>query len=551
MIFHAGMDQPQPPTNPRQNSLARFYPWFLVLLVLLLVGFIRVRLLDMPLERDEGEYAYAGQLILQGIPPYTLVYNMKLPGTYFAYALGMALFGQTTAGIHLTLLLVDSLIIIFLFLLGRKHFSLVIGLVACATYAIIAVSPAVLGSAAHATHFVVLCAVPATLLLWSAAESKRWPTLFFSGLLYGLGFLMKQQGVCFCLFGCAFLIWQEWQTKPVSWPHFSKRCLIFGLGLILPFATLCLVLAALGLFAKFWFWTFTYASAYVASVSLADGIAALCAYLRQTLVIYFCFFILAAAGLFLGWRDMLRQKQMIVVTGFLFFSFFGTSIGLYFRPHYFILSLPALALLAGLGVESLGRALLLRQAKIISSVLYFAVFCWAIWVGRRTYFQMTPLQISPVLYQESPFVQSIKVAQYIREHSAKNASIVVLGSEPEIYFYAQRHSATGYIYAYALMEEHRDAPKMQREMIREIEQNKPEYLVQVGYKYSWLLRDSSDTEILDWMERYTKEFYQLTGLVNTGPDGKTVYLWDDAAKKYQGRLQQFLMIYRRQPAAAR
>ena len=24
----------------------------------------------MPLERDEGEYAYAGQLILQGIPPY-------------------------------------------------------------------------------------------------------------------------------------------------------------------------------------------------------------------------------------------------------------------------------------------------------------------------------------------------------------------------------------------------------------------------------------------------------------------------------------------------
>lgn len=37
-----------------------------------------------PLERDEGEYAYAGQLMLQGIPPYQLAYNMKLPGTYAA-----------------------------------------------------------------------------------------------------------------------------------------------------------------------------------------------------------------------------------------------------------------------------------------------------------------------------------------------------------------------------------------------------------------------------------------------------------------------------------
>lgn len=87
----------------------------MVLVVLLFVGYIRVRLLEMPLERDEGEYAYAGQLILQGIPPYELAYNMKLPGTYFAYTLGMKLFGQTTAGIHMTLLAVNSLTIVFVF----------------------------------------------------------------------------------------------------------------------------------------------------------------------------------------------------------------------------------------------------------------------------------------------------------------------------------------------------------------------------------------------------------------------------------------------------
>jgi Dolichyl-phosphate-mannose-protein mannosyltransferase len=156
----------QPAANSSRSSLARFWPWLMVLIVLLFVGYVRVRLLEMPLERDEGEYAYAGQLILQGIPPYELAYNMKLPGTYFAYAVGMAVFGQTTTGIHLMLLAVNALTIIFVFLLGRKLFGVTAALAACASYGIMTLSPLVLGMAAHATHFVALFAVPATWLLW-------------------------------------------------------------------------------------------------------------------------------------------------------------------------------------------------------------------------------------------------------------------------------------------------------------------------------------------------------------------------------------------------
>ena len=60
--------------------------------IVALVVFVRLRLLQIPLERDEGEYAYSGQLMLEGIPPYQLAWNMKLPGTYAAYAVMMALF---------------------------------------------------------------------------------------------------------------------------------------------------------------------------------------------------------------------------------------------------------------------------------------------------------------------------------------------------------------------------------------------------------------------------------------------------------------------------
>src|SRR5271170_5087362 len=122
------MDNQPATKNSSRNSLVRLWPWLVVLAVLLFVGFIRVRLLEMPLERDEGEYAYAGQLILQGIPPYELAYNMKLPGTYYAYAPGMAVFGQTTAGVHLTVTVANALTIIFVFLLARKLFGITAGM---------------------------------------------------------------------------------------------------------------------------------------------------------------------------------------------------------------------------------------------------------------------------------------------------------------------------------------------------------------------------------------------------------------------------------------
>src|SRR6266404_3463270 len=94
-----------PGANVAEASRARWLAFAVVGLVILLFAGIRWRVREMPLERDEGEYAYAGQLILQGIPPYQLAYNMKLPGTYAAYAAILRVFGSTPAGIHAGLLL--------------------------------------------------------------------------------------------------------------------------------------------------------------------------------------------------------------------------------------------------------------------------------------------------------------------------------------------------------------------------------------------------------------------------------------------------------------
>src|SRR6266540_3084302 len=133
---------------------------------------IRIRLLEIALERDEGEYAYAGQLMLQGIPPYQLAYNMKFPGTYAAYAVMMAIFGQTIAGIHLGLLLVNLATITLIFFLGRRLLDSVAGLVAAVTYAILSVNPSVLGLAAHVEHVVNVPVLGGTLLLLGPSRNS-------------------------------------------------------------------------------------------------------------------------------------------------------------------------------------------------------------------------------------------------------------------------------------------------------------------------------------------------------------------------------------------
>src|SRR5512136_3438095 len=93
-------------------DLSKYRPWIAVAIVIAFVAAVRIRLLQIPLERDEGEFAYMGQLMLQGIPPYLLAYNMKFPGIYAAYALMMAIFGQTIAAIHLGLMIVNAIAVI-------------------------------------------------------------------------------------------------------------------------------------------------------------------------------------------------------------------------------------------------------------------------------------------------------------------------------------------------------------------------------------------------------------------------------------------------------
>ncbi len=511
----------------------RHWAWLSVALVILFMVVVRVRLRETPLERDEGEYAYAGQLMLQGIPPYKLAYNMKLPGTYAAYALLMALFGQTIAGIHLGLTVVNAACIVLIFLVGRRMLDEVAGVVAAVTYAFMSMSPSVLGLQAHATHFVVLPMLWGTYILLRAAETGRLRALFASGILFGVAFVMKQHGVLFGVCGFLYLVWVRarvqkeefaWskiraRSVPFNWRKYSRELGAFSAGTVLPYLATCLALWWAGVFSQFTFWTISYARKYISAVPLGNGPELFRDALRVVTSPSLLFWLLAAFGAVVMWSDRRMRRHAIFLVGLLLCSWISISLGLYFRAHYFILLLPVLSLLAGAGVSR--GVYLLRQTR--SAERFLAVpaiglllvgLCSSLILHGEIWFALAPVKVCRQTYGDNLFPAAVDVSDYIRANSDSRASIAVLGSEPEIYFYARRHSATGYIYMYPLMETHDYALKMQEDMIHEIETARPAYVVFVGVEKSWLLQPGAKQRVQGWWPDYWSTRYDLVRSIN-------------------------------------
>ncbi len=534
------------------GKLVQFAWWALAIIAFTLVIVIRIRLLGIPLERDEGEYAYAGQLILQGIPPYKLAYNMKFPGTYAAYAVIMSIFGQTIHAIHLGLLLVNFATIALIFLVGRRLVNTMAGVTAAASYAVLSVSPSVLGLAAHATNFVVLPVLGGILLLLKEqrvtasepSQPKQLVRLFASGLLFGIGALMKQPGLLFILFGAIYIVWND-LNRWLSLNRTRLRILIFVTAVAVPLGVTSLILWQAGVFDKFCFWTINYAWQYGSLVPVSQAPQILLRSVNEVVLTGWPVWVLAAIGALTALWDQRTRASILFLIGFLFISALAVCPGFYFRTHYFILGLPAVSLLAGAAISKLTEILegRLIRVRLVPLLLFAVALSVPILLDKKIFFEVSPNQACGLIYPDNPFLESVRIGTYVSEQTESGDTIAVLGSEPEIYFYSHRHSATGYIYTYGLMEPQKYAQQMQQEMIREIEAARPKYLISVAMVYSWLRRPDSAEAIFNWANEYMAQDYTATGFANITTT-KTDYFFGDVPQSVE-TLKNYILIYRR------
>ncbi len=509
-------------------------------MIVLLVLIVRLRLLPIPLERDEGEYAYAGQLILEGVPPFKLAFNIKLPGTYAAYAAMMAVLGQTTVGIHLGFLVVNLAALALLYLIARRLLDAEQAALACICYALFSLSPGVLGLQGHATHLVVLMALGGLSLLLRARASERLWTFCWSGMLFGLSFLCKQPGIFFGMYGGAILLRDAAQAPASERAGRLGHLGLFCVGVAVPFLLTCLWMWRAGTFHRFWFWTMVYAPFHAGSLNEEAVWWQLNEFSRRAGALRW-WGLAAVAGLIWLLLDKAQREAKFILVCLLGFSLMAVLASFYFFRHYFIMLLPVVSLLVAVAVRGLAGG---AGRKVAWGA--FALACAGfIFVNRDVWFEMTPVAVCRSLYPGEGFPEAVEIGRYLRENSAPTDAIEVLGSEPEIYFYAHRHSVSGYLYMYDLMKSGPYARLMQLELQHDIETAKPLYLILVHVSTSWSRTANSNVGFFTWSNAYARQYYNLVGAIVFAETGRSDYFWGSAAVARKGAPADIFVIKRK------
>ncbi len=542
----AGFETPAGSDSGRPD-LSRWAQGAILLLCLAAALSLRIHRADVPLERDEGEFAYVGRLVLEGEVPFVAAYNMKFPGIYYAYAAILAVGGESAEAVRLGHAVVNAAAIILVFLLGRSLVGGSAAALAAAVYACLSLLPPVLGLFAHATHFVLVFALAGLWLL--EREHGRPPrvlVLFAAGLCLGLAVTMKQHGAAFAAFGAIVLAVQLRAAGVGLGP--SVRALgVFAAGGLLPVGLIVALLHAHGALGTFWFWTVEYGIQYATQTSFSQGAASFLGnawplVLGGSLPLWLFSAIGAGAAPGRGSRPRGYLIGLLAASGIALLP------GLYFRPHYFVLVLPAAALLAGAGLLATARRL--AGAARVGSVALGLLAVSLVYVGSaygRFLVTLPPESVSHAIYGDEFFPEMREIAEELRRRSEPEDVLAVLGSEPEIYFYAGRRAATGFLYVYPLMEPQPAARRMQDQLIGEIQSSSPRFVVYVHVPHSWDVRHDSERHFLRWIKGFLARYHRV-GLVDLRPGGRSRFVWDAAARGRSPGSPTWAAVYERRDA---
>lgn len=519
----------------------------LLILILSVVVVVRIRLLNIPLDRDEAEYAYGGQLILNGQFPYLEQYSLKLPGMFFIYSIFFIVLGQSSLAIHFGLIISNLFSCLLIFRISKRLSDYYSAIVATSFFAILTLNENIQGFSANAEHFVVLFTLFGLFFFFKYSDGLLKKHLFISGIMMALAFVIKQHGLVFMFLGAILVLNKSILLKKSLIKVIESVLIYFSGALSVIILTLGLVFL-FGAFEKFWFLTFTYAKEYVSYINLEQGLNNFVKNISNIIKGDYLLWIISVLGMLSLFLFKTSRKQMFFILSLFITSLLSISPGLYFRPHYFLLILPAVSILAGVFFNNLFNYTLKSDKKIFTIILPFVLFITTISISAFSHsdylFKLSPVQVSKKIFGSNPFSESPQIAKYINEHTAENDRIAVIGAEPQILFYSNRKSASGYLYVYPFLEQNFYAEQMVNEYFKEIEISNPAFIVFSNHSGTWFGNESRKNEIFGWLNNYIDNKYKKVGVVDIINDSTTNYLWDNDLLNYSCKGDDWLTIYK-------
>lgn len=491
-----------------------------LLAVLLLSVGLRARIAPIPLERDEGAYAYIAQRWLAGDVPYRDAFEPKLPGVFLAYAALFATTGATSpAAIHWFGHIPVLGTLVLLFLIGRRLFVPRVGWVAALIGSVLLLDPSILGQSANTELFAVL---PLTTAFFLALHPDQTPRRTFSiGLAGGLAFLCKQTVLPIAAATGIIALVQQYRSRK----GLVRAAGLFLLGLLLAPALTAFAFFQIGVFRPFVDATAWYAWGYRERVPLEHYDEQLLYALSRLGDTFWV--ILPALALGLVALARRRDRAGWCGLGWWLSSAIAVSLGGYFRPHYFTLMIPTSALVIAYGFNALGSVVARghrRWTGVVTTVLALAATGWPIGSNRDYYFAATPALASMSVYRNPHFTTTETVANIIRARSSHSDTVFIFGSEPQILFTAVRRSASRYIYLYPLYDSGRpDTAARQREVVGELRRAPPRIVVTVHRMHAFEASPEAPVILADEIRRMLGSSYTPVTAVKSSPTGETLF----------------------------
>jgi hypothetical protein len=481
---------------------------------------LRAPYLEVPLERDEGEYAYIAQRMLAGDVPYRDAFDQKPPGVFVAYLAAFALFGESVEGIHAFLGLWSACTALALYGLVQRLAGGLPAAMATLLFAIASTDPRIVATAANTELFMLLPLVLSTSLMLAALEKAGLLRWIGCGALVMAACWFKPVAATQALFVGSVVLVERVRLGPAGpSPFLAAAGLLAGALLVsLPVAG---ALAAHGAWEPFVDAVLLHNLAYSSALPIMDGLGHAFHWLTYQLPSFWLIWLLALAALV--WPGLAEPRTRALLAGWWLATIAGISIGFYFRPHYFVQWLPPLCALAGIGGAGLARRVLDRPAPGVAWVGFAAVSLAVVaapLVGTWGFLSAgSPEAVSRRIYGMNPFVESVRIGDYIARTSEPGESIYIVGSEPQILFYAKRPSATRYIFFYPLTAGHPDARERQEEVMASVREKRPRYVVWADLPASLLAMEHTDPYIFEASLRLLAQGYEIE-LIARMPDSE-------------------------------
>jgi hypothetical protein len=390
---------------------------------------------------DEAWWANGAQVLCRGGQLYLDIALDKNPPIFWLCAFLFKLFGLNMNSIHIGVLLLVGLTSVLLFMIGTRFFSASVGAAAALIHAVASTTyyiPRIIGM--NTETLMAAFSIAAAYCYLLGLLHRRSFSFFVAGLFASFACLTKPVAITEMVFLVLFVIFAGGGSMISRMRH----TVILMVGFVLGLGAFLAYLWRAGILSAWWEQAILYGFRYVGHIGAE-------AFLVKSLRVNAGFALIFAWLLILIWLSRRMRQENARAYSFAAFwllsAFLGVVGGRRYYANYFIQVMPPLSLLGAMGLVHLWRTRHQAGARLARRTCIAAFLASFLWFHSRTVMNWASLAF-PQIKQPRLWDmghenrRNLDVAKRLMRGTSPHDRIFIWGSNPQLYFLANRPMAT-------------------------------------------------------------------------------------------------------------